>query len=353
MMMMKHKPFVLLALLTLGVAVLAIAGDHDTALYSTANVPTPSHFAHPVTKYIPLPEKHGILACESEWQYCRVRNMPLILQTDPRLYLPAKLAYLPPVGCYDTSIVTIVLTALANRDPKLSVVNRSKMFMDIPSSGAVPKEVEQLKQQYVWAYDFQHGVAAGGKVPNPMYIHEALADAGGGKMNEKCDPYSYRSCSDASNTAGRAFSQSVQDDSVTNASIIGLMKTGYATLVAFARYQMVAIPDGRGGVASRKLVRESQHKVVFSGFQPGKYPLLINDVGNGHRYRVRLSTDLSSRGLSPAYPFTYPLPTHTFLEYEGQDQTQVFFIEGIDAIRIETGDSSPFPAPTQHTSAAH
>jgi hypothetical protein len=348
--MMKQNRFVLFALLVLGIGGFALAGDSGLALHSPANVPTASNYGHPVTGYIPLPEKHGILACEAGWQVCRVRNMPLITQTDSRLELPAALAYLPSVGCYDTSIVTVVLTALANRDPKLAVINRSKTLMDIPATATAPKEVEQLRQQYVWAYDFQHDVSVGGKIPNPMFVHEALADVAGGKVKEPCNPYAYKNCAIASNAAGDAFIKLVHDDSVTNASIIALMKKGYVTLVAFARYQVAIIPDGHGGIASRKLVRGTLHKVVFSGFQPGKYPLLINDVGTGHRYRVRLTTDLSSRVASPV-PIPYPLPTHTFLEYEGRDDGPILFLEEIDGIRIETGDSSPFPTPTQHASA--
>lgn len=340
---MKHQRFVLFALLTFGIAVLGIAADRQSALTSSqAYVPTPRNFGHPVVEYIPLPEIHGILSCVASWNVCRVRNMPLLDQSDPRLHLAPDHAYLAQYGCYDTSIVTVVLTALANRDPKLAVINRTKSFMNIPASGAVPKEVEQLKQQYTWAYDFQHAVSVGGKIPNPMYIHEALADAGGGKVTQPCNPYSYRNCADASNTAGRAFSQPVQDDSVTNASIIGLMKKGYAVLVAFDRYQIVAIPDGRGGIASRKFIFKGAHKVVFSGFQPGKYPLLINDVGNGQRYRVRLSTDLSSLGISVWVP--YPRATHTFIEYEGKEDPNVNFLEEIDTIKIETGNASPFPS---------
>jgi len=267
--------------------------------------------------------------------------LPLIDQTDPRLSLPPAMAGMPPVGCYDASIITVVVTAVGNRDPKLGVANRTKQLMDIPASATMPKPVAQLRQQYIWAYDFQHGIAVNGKVPNPMYINEALADVGG-KVQQPCNPYSYgssQSCTEATNAAGDAFSRRIVGDALTNEAVIDLMKKGYATIIAFGRYRLQSVPDGRGGVAKRMFVRESQHKVVFSGFHPGKYPLLVNDVGNGQRYRVRLSTDLKNRGISSTAKLVYPLPTHTFLEYENEPDSQVFFIDAIDGLKIETGGS--------------
>src|SRR5205807_57367 len=104
--------------------------------------------------------------------------------------------------------------------------------------------------------------------------------------------------------------------------------------------------------------RTGEHKVVFSGFQPGKYPLLVNEVGRGKQVRARLTTDLSERmvGLGshgaevrstdtlihtirPMNPrVVYPTPTHIFIEYEGERKVneQVNFIEHIDGLRIKT-----------------
>jgi hypothetical protein len=101
--------------------------------------------------------------------------------------------------------------------------------------------------------------------------------------------------------------------------------------------------------------------VVFAGFQPGKYPLLVNNVGDGRMMRARLTTDLSDRLVGPVAiedltedalrrkgeiakvrhmnprP-VYPLPTHVFLEFEGERAVneQVYFIEHVDGLRIRT-----------------
>src|SRR5262249_52070449 len=68
------------------------------------------------------------------------------------------------------------------------------------------------------------------------------------------------------------------------------------------RYQLdVGLPD-HAGVRTVTLERMSQHKVAVSGFHPGKYPLLINDVGNGQHHLVRVTGDWGS--------LTYQLKVH-------------------------------------------
>src|SRR5204862_2314627 len=92
----------------------------------------------------------------------------------------------------------------------------------------------------------------------------------------------------------------------------------------------------------------SLHKVPFSGFQLGPYPLRINDVGNGHQYRVRLSTCLSDMQFDPppnvntssikSVKFNSDFVGKAFLIYEGDDNkpaTSVFFVEHIDGLRID------------------
>jgi hypothetical protein len=93
---------------------------------------------------------------------------------------------------------------------------------------------------------------------------------------------------------------------------------------------------------------ESMHKVVFSGHQVHRYPLLINDVGNAQRYRVRLSDDLSERRFAlkgdEANAMTFspgdiilPDKRAIFIEYEGTGagvNDQVFFVRHIDAIKL-------------------
>src|SRR5262249_19852434 len=103
-------------------------------------------------------------------------------------------------GCYDSSIVTVADAALANRAPKLSSLrNRSARFFDLPevtgkNGKPIPREVHQVAWQYYQALQGQNKVAANGKVVQPLYFHEIVADIGGGKIREACDPYTYGKC---------------------------------------------------------------------------------------------------------------------------------------------------------------
>jgi hypothetical protein len=52
-------------------------------------------------------------------------------------------------------------------------------------------------------------------------------------------------------------------------------------------------PDPNGN-RTLSFTRVSQHKVAVSGFRPGAYPVVINDVGDGRRHLVRVTTDWRS-----------------------------------------------------------
>ena len=297
----------------------------------------------------------GILACNLAATTCRVRNMPLLRQGDPRV--GPEVFKMQKDGCYDTSIVTVTVAALANRSKALQPSGRTKFFEDIPANANMPKNIAQLFQQYRWAQLYQEETAMKakgdfpGKMVQPLYFDEVLADFG--KIQQSCDPYTYGDCKvPVSNNAGNAFRTLVTTEAITNEYVINLMKSGYVTMIAYGRYAP-SLEEG-----PQKFILQNRHKVVFSGFQPGKYPLLINDVGTGQQVRVRLTTDLSERmvGLGSHGPeirstdtlihtirpmgplVVYPTATHIFLEYEGQRKTneQVYFIEHVDALRIKT-----------------
>ena len=298
----------------------------------------------------------GILACNRAGTTCRVRNMPLISQTDPRV--SPQVLYMGNDGCYDTSIVTVTIAALANRSKALQPSGRTKMFDELTGNQMMPKEIAQLSQQYRWAAVHhqetlmqEHGNFKG-KVVQPLYFDEVLADFG--KIQQSCDPYTYGNCTaPVSNNAGNAFRTFVSTENITNEYVINRMKSGYVTMIAYGRYTP-SLEEG-----PQKFVFYNRHKVVFSGFQPGKYPLLINEVGSGKQVRARLTTDLSERmvGLGSHGPevrstdtlihtirpmnprfVVYPTPTQIFIEYEGERKVneQVYFIEHIDGLRIKT-----------------
>ncbi len=267
----------------------------------------------------------GILACNLAATTCRVRNMPLLRH---------------------------------NRSKALQPSGRTKFFEDIPANANMPKNIAQLFQQYRWAQLYQEETAMKakgdfpGKMVQPLYFDEVLADFG--KIQQSCDPYTYGDCKvPVSNNAGNAFRTLVTTEAITNEYVINLMKSGYVTMIAYGRYTP-SLEEG-----PQKFILQNRHKVVFSGFQPGKYPLLINDVGTGQQVRVRLTTDLSERmvdlgshgaevrstdtlihTIRPMNPrfVVYPTPTPIFIEYEGERKVneQVYFIEHIDALRIKT-----------------
>lgn len=286
----------------------------------------------------------GILSCNALGG-CSVRNMPLLLQTDA--LIPSSLSHYAAVGCYDTSTVSVIIAALANRSSSSPApAGRTKQFMSISAvqlpGTTIPKEVRQLTWQYGNAKQQDDGAKNfKGKVIQRFYFHEVLADFG--KVNEDCDPYTYGSCMSTTNSSGHAFWEVVgyspwNDATWTNEQIIKKMQAGYAMMIAYGRFDPLISQDKRTGKPVVDFKKSSQHKVVFIGFQPGKYPLLINDVGNGQQYRVRLSTDLSPRGFNKIGPHRYPTETKIFLEYEGAPlgaKDQVFFVEHVNGFRLK------------------
>ena len=313
---------------------------------------TPKGFGMPIAKVIySNGVDKGILRCQPGKMgilvNCVVKNMPLLLQTDPRL--DSDVADSGPNGCFDTSLVTVILTALANRTTTQPLKGRTKEFVEVPASKTAPKEVEQLSWYYrvgkqYWADEKDKN----GKRIQPLYLSEAHADLGG-KIKEPCDPYTWADCKDATSQFGHTFYKYADgNENWTNEYITKKMRDGYAVLIAYERFKpSIVVEKGRKFV---KFVPAGLHKVVFSGYQLGhKYPLLINDVGSGQQFRVRLGTDLFVRKFAPGNSTTaetvgetdFRYPTHiktpTFMEYEGMANginDQVQFIVHIDAIKL-------------------
>ncbi len=286
--------------------------------------------------------KSGILECSSNAEDCAIANMPLLAQGDP--LIDADVQSNSNYGCYDTSIVTVILASLANRNPNLQPQGRTKSFMDIPAGvdshgKPVPKEIKQLSQQYRWQIQSHYNLA---KPPQPYFMTEVVGDLGA--IKQSCNPLIYRNCAEDSNSVARAFSTAVTGTDLKNLRVINLMKAGYAPLIAYQRWTP-SLTKQTDGTRSATFVYNGHHKVAFSGFQRGAYPLLINDVGSGQQFRVRLSSDLSRRLGAQLKSVAYPLPAQTFLEYEGRSapEDDVLFVEGFDGIRINPANSTPFP----------
>lgn len=323
-------------------------------------VPTAPGFARPLNNQIGIkPFTTGVLSCMTkDVNDCIVRNMPLINQGDPRLDNDVKDA--GNWGCYDTSILTVILTALANRTNSFSALSgRIKELDSIQADAAnkIPKEVKQLSWMYHIVKEADKQAQTSNQNVFKLYFPEVLASFNSGKVSEigtapKCDPYKYGTsdmCEQASifPKFASSFRQFLPGTggvkNWSNHSITEKMKDGYVLVVAYGRYTPMTIttPLPGGGSKTRiEFKKTSQHKVVFSGFQRGAYPLRINDVGDGARYQVSLKTDLGSRSAifaeNPTAEIVYPTQVKTFLEYKNSVQGEVFFVEHIDGLKIPT-----------------
>ncbi len=134
------------------------------------------------------------------------------------------------------------------------------------------------------------------------------------------------------------------------------MECGFVVMIAYERLVPSAtFADSLGGWHVKfERKQHIQHKVVFSGFQPGPFPLLINDVGSGSRHKVRLVTGLVGRGFGhqsatgsaikkaefPPWPdgkWTFQGSKQIYLAYENDNSpTEVVrFIQHIDALSLD------------------
>lgn len=106
-----------------------------------------------------------LLSCDNSGQ-CTVNGMPVINQDDPRI---AQSTYgLKQIAdCYDASVCSLVLAALATRDPTMTPMGRTLEFDRIPATNGIPKELNQLAWQ-----EHTSGSA------HAFYFSEVLADFG-------------------------------------------------------------------------------------------------------------------------------------------------------------------------------
>jgi hypothetical protein len=323
---------------------------------------------------------HGILTTHPIFG-SYIRGMPLLWQADPGVNttLDAYLATVPVdkmpkkdglpftphqmreamkgVGCYDTSIVTVIIAALFNRTigRRSRLINRTGIFDAIPAFTApglaeVPKEVMQLAWHYQQVFKAQNGILDRGKTVQPMYFSEVVADIGGGKVVESCDPYVMLNCKAttlANGDASSFFTWGSTATELTNSHIIDLMNTGTVPMIAYSRHkpEVHINPITKAlHVSFKDLI--SYHKVVFSGIpNDAKYPLLINDVGNRQRYHVRLSSNLEELifdhpgehskqvVIDPAFK------NRPFLIYQDEDKKTnptILFVDHYEGLRIRS-----------------
>ncbi|WP_164014659.1 hypothetical protein [Pyxidicoccus trucidator] len=287
---------------------------------------------------------------------CTVLGMPLLSQTSNLIDVDVQ--SMSPWGCYDTSIATVVNTALANRTSPRALTDRTLTWDTLVAgnNGATPplattKAYEQVTQQYRWANAAQ-----------PMYFHELLKDFDTAsttvrKFPTGCAPDVYGSCAWSTSvlvndTVGAAFRDfSDQTRHVTNDYIKGQMNAGFAMMIAYGRYTPQKVWDANLGGYRMTFTLGSQHKVAFSGYQAGTYPLRINDVGDGQRYNVSVTSDVSLIGTFDgiaassvkAWDFPNGRKEQTFVRYDPavSPTPQVFFVEHVDGLSLSLPTSGP------------
>jgi hypothetical protein len=377
------KAFAGIALCSVAVLAAPLIGAAEPS-GGTIFTPTPKGSGKPVTiNHGQYTKKSGILSCSTlVFDNCIVTDMPLLSQGDPKVGAAIQ-TYLQqyavgglvadqngvkrPVaayaqlfldfGCYDTSIVTVINAALAHRRADIVLSKRTKEFDDKAASGGLSKPEQQLLWQYQLSYEAVHKMVKNGKVVQPMYFHEAVADIGGG-IKDACDPYTYGSCGTATavNGKGRALRKfNPSKTEITDAAVKDLLRKGNMVLLAYKRYNPTVAVDPKTGVRTVTLKFAGLHKVVVSGFQTGSYQLLINDVGDGNRHKVRLSSTLNALHFGPRsggsptqikstkFVFerqdgiTTPTTDTPFLMYEDEDKAtnpQIRFMDHYDTLQI-------------------
>ena len=267
------------------------------------------------------------LECDAAATNCHVRGMLFLNQSDS--HIDPDVASNKPHGCYDTSIVTVVLAAMDNRSPKLHPTGRLKELMDIQ----VPplpyynnkKAYEQVSQQYRW--QLAHGTRGGQAFGFP----EVLADLAPSKA--KCNPFAYGDCESFSNAAGETWSWSYKTGRISNQSIEKLLREGYMVLIGY-RYYTPVVTQNMQGLRTVDFKPGSDHKVVFSGFQPGDHPLLIANVGSGQEEHVALRTDTVRFDDTPGLKVNYPDDRRLYLDIEGNKA--VGFVDFIQTLKIDS-----------------
>ena len=318
-------------------------------------VPTRPGFAKALVETGVRPIVHGDLNCETaELLNCRVANMPMLLQTNSALEGPLQdyasryiimtgahagmIAWAEPqldtpetwyspsdfanqimdVGCYVTALTTLEATALANLPSGVHPTGRAATFNDIASANLVPgdKGLNQLEWQYRrWADKLQPNTKdpTQPSSPNFLELYEFASDFGGGSTTDYPNPVG-----------------------LTAADLIAGMMAGQTYLFAYQRFD-VHLHKSKGGIIGVNLTFASQHKVAVSGFEPGKYPIAINDVGDGMHHRVRLTSDPTT------VPFTQGghviEASRLRIEAPPGLASPVYLVyEGADGINVDNGD---------------
>lgn len=357
----RFSAFALALFLSSSIAQAASAPLANVMSQTSATIrfePTRPGFA---TSHTPVPLRpitSGDLSCTTPaLADCVVRNMPLLSQVDASLLKPltkyasryvvktgsnagmviwaepqfgtAPTPYTPSAfaqnilnnGCYITSLTTLEHAALLDRNGT-RVSGRAVTFGAVKANRFInaPDALNQLEWQYRrWADKLRPNTANPTQPSSPDFL----------ELPEF-----------ASDVSGLATRQINNPSRMRNDGIIAGMKRGATYIIEFSRYTVKAGPPNGRGVRTLALTVASWHKVAISGFQTGTYPLLINDVGNGERYRVRVTSDVRSIHFYRATPHGKVAIPPSNLTLSGQPYPKPLFLiyEGADSIGVNNGD---------------
>lgn len=377
-------PVALLAFAALMVGLLGVSDARDVRGRLMRFVPTRANFAAEHVASMVRPVTHGDLRCRSSAiDDCIVANMPLLGQMDPRLQAPlatyssryavnsgpnrGEIIWSEPQfsigptpysstdfannimgnGCYITSLTTLEAAALANQTVAPTARARTLAQIDAGAFMHGDASINRLEWQYQrWADKLQPNLTDPSQPSNPDFL----------ELEEFAGDFPLGSV---------AFHDYPNPGVLSAASLVSGMKGGATYLIAFQRYNVTLASSRSAGRVHLALAYDSHHKIAVSGFQPGTYPILINDVGNGRRYRVRLTTDVRSIPFTETVsghnqtipssevmldmPAGYPPSPRLYLVYEGADDVavgnggQLFVIEDIQSLTVGAPHHPPPP----------
>lgn len=303
---------------------------------------------------------------------CDIEKMPNMVQWHPDLAdvdlpevpgnpqadddLEKKVVAGEPWACYDDSIATIAMTALAYREGLPAPTGRTKVFDALQSqTGKSGKLIDASVVKLHWQY--QTAAAA-----NNYYFHELLND-----FDQIAPPFQnypsipYEAC--YSNKYGACFRDAATPH-VTNEYVRNLLDRNFLVMLAWRAYNPKAVYDP--AVQGLRVTFEQtdwHHKVVVRGYQLEKLPLTINYINGEGAGKVSLRSSLAPSpfvsgkgvqnntgvrlkfGSDPAHPdahvraVEYPggASAPCFVEYDGQANPGdvVVFLEHVDALCLD------------------
>jgi hypothetical protein len=246
------------------------------------------------------------LTCDATGTNCDSKNMPILLQTAADL--DPDVAADGATGCYATSVVMVASSVLANRSNTASLAGTpTAQFLAQPLGvDATGKPNGAGAKRTSWMYRNPWGFA-GMTRDFGAYTYSSLSS---------CAPtpptYAWNDCGTEWN--GLALGERWwmdQNQYPTAAGVERLLDDGYGGLIAFFWAEPV-VDFSNIFHETVTYKTDHPHKIAFSGYQPGAFPLKVNDPGSGTRTSIKLGTKVAQQtavpvrsiGPTPIYRYT-------------------------------------------------